>query len=779
MTLRAAIILVGVIAAARLWPSETDLLRARRLFEQRDFAAAASALERYIQDAPGDRGALLLLGICRYQLGRSQEAEQVFREVIRRNPRDAQAHFYLALNEHLQGKLLEAEADARQALRLGWDASRSHHLIGKTREDRNRLADALASYQEALRADAASAEANLSAGQVLIKLRRAGDALPYLRRARERSPQSADAAYELGRALLLAGSRQEAEQQIDTAARLGHQPAERLLRRLRAGGAPASKAALESIEPAPVRFIDVAAEAGLHFTLENHASAEKHLIETMVGGVAAFDSNGDGRIDIFFTNGAETPSLKKTGPRYFNRLFRNDGDLRFTDVTSEAGLEGAGFSIGAAAADFDNDGRADLFVAGYPNNILYRNLGNGRFADVTREAGIRSGEWSVAGGWFDYDNDGLLDLFVVNYLDWSPSRNLYCGDSTAKLRVYCNPSKYKGTANRLYRNLGGGRFQDVSVASGIAAHVGKGMSLAFADYDLDGFMDVFVTNDRVPNFLFHNSGNGTFEERALNAGPALNDNGQAISAMGADFRDYNNDGFPDLIYSALAGETFPLFRNARGRAFYDRTYADGIGVLSTPHSGWSIHFADFNNDGWKDIFSANSHVTDNVELFSTIEKYQEPNSVWLNAGDGGFVEGSAASGAGFAVRRAHRGAAVADFDNDGRLDVVVSSLAGAAELWRNVSPGAAHWIGVQLEGRKSNRDGIGARVRVGTQVETVTVNAGYASSSRTGAHFGLGGNSGPVTIEIDWPSGVHQVLENAAPDRVLLVREPADQPRGR
>jgi enediyne biosynthesis protein E4 len=689
------------------------------------------------------------------------------------NPRDAQAHYYLALDEHLEGKLLEAEADARQALRLGWSAARVHHLIGKTREERNRLCEALASYEEALRADPASADAHLSAGQVLIKLRRPADALPHLRRARGASPQAAEAAYELGRALLLAGEPVEAEMQIAMAARLGYQPAERLLRRVRSGGSAAAAAGTYS-EPAPVRFVDVASEGGLQFTLENHATPEKHLIETMAAGVAAFDYNGDGRIDIFFTNGAETPSLKKTGARYFNRLFRNDVGMRFADVTSSAGLEGAGFSIGAAAADFDNDGHPDLFVAGYPQNILYRNLGNGRFADVTREAGIRGGEWPVAGGWFDYDNDGRLDLFVVNYLDWSPSRNRYCAAPGTKLRVYCNPSLYEGTANRLYRNLGGGRFQDVSAAAGITAHVGKGMSLAFADYDLDGFMDVFVTNERVPNFLFRNRGDGTFEEVALTAGPALNDHGQAISAMGADFRDYNNDGLPDLIFTALAGETFPLFRNQGGGVFYDRTYADGLGALSAPHSGWSVHFADFNNDGWKDVFSANSHVTDNVELFSSLEKYQEPNSVWLNRGDGGFIDGSAGAGAAFAVRRAHRGAAVADFDDDGRLDVVVSSLAGPAELRRDVSPGASHWIRVELEGRKSNRDGIGARVRVGRQVQTIAVSAGYASSSRCGAHFGLGANTGAVTIEVIWPSGVRQVVENAAPDRVVLVREPAE-----
>ena len=472
----------------------------------------------------------------------------------------------------------------------------------------------------------------------------------------------------------------------------------------------------------------------------------------MAGGVAAFDYDGDGLIDIFFTNGAETPSLQKSGPRYFNRLYRNEGGLRFTDVTAAAGLEGAGFSIGAAAADFDNDGRVDLFVAGFPTNALYRNRKDGRFVDITRDAGIRSGEWSVAGGWFDYDNDGWLDLFVVNYLDWSPERNLYCGDPSAKLRTYCHPKLYKGTANRLYRNRHDGTFEDVSVRAGIAAHIGKGMSLAFADYNRDGWMDIFVTNDRMPNFLFRNRGDGTFEETGLAAGPALNDRGEAVSAMGVDFRDYNNDGLPDLIFTALAGETFPLFRNHAGGVFYDRTYADGIGPLSAGRSGWHVSLADFNNDGWKDIFTANSHVTDNVELFSTVEKYQQPNSLWLNAGDGTFIDGSLGAGPDFAVRRAHRGGAVADFDNDGRLDVVVSSLAGKAELWHNVSTDANHWLRFDLEGVRSNRDGIGAQIRVGTQSNLMTVNVGYASSTRSGVHFGLGPAAGPCPLRSCGPA---------------------------
>ena len=656
-----ALSLAAALAGGLLWSSQEDRNRGRRLFEQRNFAAAASALEAHLTDQPTDRDSRVLLGLSRQQLGQHPEAEKAFREVIRRNPGDGQAYFYLALSEHLQAKLAEAEADARQSIRLGAKAGRALHLIGKTREERNGLQDALDLYLEALQQEPRSAEIHLSAGQVCLKLRRINDAVDHLLRVREIDPTLAEGAYELGRAFLLAGRRAESEQNLQAAARLGHQGADRLLRRIRTSPGQLDAASIDRPEPAPVRFREIAAQSGLGFTLENHATAEKYLIETMAGGVAAFDYDGDGRIDIFFTNGAETPSLQKIGPRYFNRLYRNEGGLRFTDVTAAAGLEGAGFSIGAAAADFDNDGRVDLFVGGFPTNALYRNRKDGRFVDITRDAGIRSGEWSVAGGWFDYDNDGWLDLFVVNYLDWSPERNLYCGDPSTKLRTYCHPKLYKGTANRLYRNRHDGTFEDVSARAGIAAHVGKGMSVAFADYDRDGRVDIFVTNDRMPNFLFRNRGDGTFEETGLAAGPALNDRGEAVSAMGVDFRDYNNDGLPDLIFTALAGETFPLFRNHGGGVFYDHTYADGIGPLSAGRSGWHVSLADFNNDGWKDIFTANSHVTDNVELFSSVEKYQQPNSLWLNAGDGMFIDGSSGAGPDFAVRRAHRGGAVGRF----------------------------------------------------------------------------------------------------------------------
>jgi hypothetical protein len=519
-----------------------------------------------------------------------------------------------------------------------------------------------------------------------------------------------------------------------------------------------------------IRFKDIAKESGIDFVLHNSPTPEKHMIETMAGGVAVFDYDGDGRPDIFFTNGAAIPSLAKTGPQYWNRLYRNEGNLKFRDVTEQAGVAGAGYSMGAAAGDYDNDGHTDLFVAGVNRNILYHNLGNGRFEDVTEKAGIKSGKWAVAAGWVDYDNDGKLDLWIVHYAKWILSTDRYCGDPARGIRIYCHPKYYQGLASTLYRNKGDGTFEDVSEKAGIAAFPGRGMSVAFADYDHDGYQDVFVTNDNMPNFLFHNRGNGTFEEMALLAGVALRSDGKPVASMGADFRDYDNDGLPDISFTALAGETFPLFRNAGKGEFADATYASKIGALSLHHSGWGEGLYDFNNDGWKDLFTANSHVNDRVELFEPAV-YKEPDTVFVNQGKGVFADVSAE--AGLDAVAAHRGCAFADFDSDGRIDIVVASLEGPTELWHNISPETNHWITLKLIGTKSNRDGIGAHIRIGNQYNHMTTAVSYASSSDDGVHFGLGQIDKIDRIEIAWPSGKRQVLENVKPDWVLTVREAA------
>jgi hypothetical protein len=526
-----------------------------------------------------------------------------------------------------------------------------------------------------------------------------------------------------------------------------------------------------SAQSAPaIRFENVTARAGLTTRLDQNPTPEKNMVETMAGGLAIFDYDGDGLPDIFFTNGAQLPALTKRGPEQWNRLFRNRGDLSFVDVTERAGVAGQGYSTGAAAADYDNDGHVDLFVAGINGNRLYHNRGDGTFADVTAASGIKAYTWSVAAGWFDYDNDGRLDLFIVNYVDWTPERNKFCGDQSRGVRVYCHPKHYIGLPNALYRNRGDGTFEDVSERSGIVQHLGKGMSVAFADYDADGFTDVMVTNDAVPNFLFHNRRNGTFEETGLLAGVAVPANGRPVSGMGVDFRDYDNDGRPDIVLTALTGETFPLFKNEKGTFFKDATYESGLAAATIRMSGWGAAFADFDNDGFKDLLTANSHANDRVEEFEAAV-YRQPNAIFHNV-NGRFENVSATAGADFTEPRANRGIGIADFDRDGRLDVVLSELGEAPRLLRNVSADANAWIALKLIGQKSNRDGVGARIRVGSQWNQMTSSTGYASSSLDAVHFGLSGADGAQSLEILWPSGVRQVVPDVALRKITTLTEP-------
>ena len=522
------------------------------------------------------------------------------------------------------------------------------------------------------------------------------------------------------------------------------------------------------------RFRNVADVAGLRFAHNYSPTGGKYFVESAPGGLAVFDYNGDGHPDIFFTNGAETPSLQKTSAVHWNHLYRNDGKMRFTDVTEAAGVRGVGYSMGAAAADYDNDGDVDLFVAGAKQNQLLRNRGDGRFEDVTKQAGVVSGDWSVAGGWFDYDNDGRLDLFVVNYVQWSPETNRSCGDAAKGVQIYCDPRTFNGLPNRLYRNRGDGTFEDVSARAGIASHVGKGMSVALADFDHDGRMDAFVTNDTVPNFLFHNNGDGTFKENALFAGVSVTESGRPISSMGTDAEDYDNDGWEDIHVTALAGETFPLFRNDGSGAFVEETRSTGLARMTVKLSGWCSIVADFDNDGWKDIFTANSHVNDRIGDFQSIA-FKQSNSVFLNDGSGRFRDATDAAGLGRAIG-IHRGCGVADFNGDGRLDIAVLTLGTLAELWQNESTTPNQWLIVRLVGTTSNRDGIGARVKVGNQVRTMTSSIGYASSSHAGLHFGLGKSSGPVRVEVEWPSGIRQIVENVKPNGVVEIKESAVRP---
>lgn len=533
-----------------------------------------------------------------------------------------------------------------------------------------------------------------------------------------------------------------------------------------AAGFAAGCLALAQPGAAELRFGDVTAASGIRFTLRHSPTGDKRMIETMPGGLAVFDYDGDGLVDVFFANGANSDTLLKDAAAYSNRLYRNDGGLRFTDVTDQAGVGGEGFSMGASVGDFDNDGDIDLFVAGVFRSFLYRNRGDGTFEDISQESGVASAEWAVAGLWFDYDLDGLLDLFVVNYADWALEFDRYCGDRGRGLRVYCHPKYLTPIANRLYRNLGGGRFRDVSEETGLLAFRGRGMSAASADFDADGRPDLFVTNDNLPNFLFRNAADGTFTEDALLAGVALLDHGRPVASMGVDLGDFDNDGFADLAVTALSNETFPLFQGEEGGTFRDATIRSGLARASRRYAGWGNAFADFDNDGLLDLWTANSHVNDLVEHFEPFP-YLQPNTVFPNAGGGSFAEALEIGPPG-----AHRGIGVADFDRDGRLDVVVTALGEPARLWRNLTEPVGNWVALELVGAGSNRDGLGSRVRIADQTAWRTSARGYASSRLAPMHFGLGDRDGPLRAVIEWPGGRSQSVDDLPVNRVSRIHEP-------
>lgn len=514
------------------------------------------------------------------------------------------------------------------------------------------------------------------------------------------------------------------------------------------------------------------------FRLENDETAAKNAPEAMAGGVAVFDYNGDGRPDIFFANGANIATLKKDLPKYRNRLFRNDGHGAFTDVTDKAGLGGSGYDIGVAVGDYDNDGHPDLFIAGIYKNTLYHNNGDGTFTDITAKAGIGDSVdptygplWSVAAAWVDVNNDGLLDLFVVNYMQWKYSDQPLC--SYRGVADYCHPRYYKPVPDQLFINNGDGTFTDQSEKWGIRGHLGKGMGVGMADYDLDGRQDLFVTNDAGYEFLFHNLGN-KFEEVAFDAGVALPEDGNFVSGMGLDFRDFNNDGYPDISYVALNNQTFPLYQNTGKGDFREVTTSSGMRTMTMPMAGYGSAFYDFDNDGWKDLFVTRGHVESMPVPGADIDEF---NTVFHNSGKSGkWTALTKEAGLTAAPGARHRGCALGDLNGDGRVDVVATALSAGAEIWMNDSKNNNHWLDIALRGTKSNRDGIGATIKVVTKNETqfnhMTTSVCYASSSDGPVHFGLGPDKVADTIEIRWPSGRIQVLQQVSGDRILQVIEP-------
>ncbi len=531
----------------------------------------------------------------------------------------------------------------------------------------------------------------------------------------------------------------------------------------------------------PITFDEVADHAGVLFASDSSPTPQKHQPEAMVGGVAIFDFDGDGYMDLYFVNGADMPSLEKTGPQYKNRLFRNNHDLTFTDVTEKAGVAGSGYGMGVAAGDFDNDGRPDLFVTSVNENKLFHNNGDGTFTDVTAKAGVSGGMfagrkmWSVGAAWVDYNNDGLLDLFVANYCQWDPNAETPCALNGT--RVFCNPRMYKPLPNTLYRNNGDGTFTDVSVETGIAAHPGRGMGVAIADFDGDGFPDIFVANDDLPNQLFHNRGGKSFEEVADETGVSLTEGGNVISGMGVDFRDMFNRGLPDIWITAIEKQTFPLFKNLGHGQFAEGTAMAGLGLATAEMSGWSNAIVDLDNDGWKDLYVARSNVLDNVAQF-TQRPYGEPNTVFRNLGTGKFQDVTSTTGAAFQLPSVNRGAAFGDLDNDGRMDLVVNVLNGKAKVFHNTTRNDNHWVLLKLTGAKSNRMGIGAQIRLTLENGSIeynhaTTSTGYASSSDPRVHFGLGASRIAKEIQIVWPSGRKQVLHDVAADRIIEITEPS------
>jgi len=520
---------------------------------------------------------------------------------------------------------------------------------------------------------------------------------------------------------------------------------------------------------------DVVAPRGLDFTLQNSPTPAKYLIETMPGGVALLDYNNDGLLDIFLVNGglvsdpmSAPENFDRHDPRYWNRLFRQNKDGSFTDVTEQAGLANAGdgnYGMGVAVGDYDNDGYPDLFVTNYGKNILYHNNGDGTFTDVTAKAGVAGGGWSVSAGFFDYDNDGKLDLFVTRYMDWDTKHNKNCGGN---FHTYCPPEEFPATTNILYHNNGDGTFTDVSQRSGIAAKKGRALGVGFADYDGDGFTDIFVSNDGMQQYLYHNNRNGTFSEVGLEAGAALSEDGRRMSGMGVVFQDYDNDGRPDIMVTLLPREIYGVYHNDGGGSFTYRSLETGLGVLSSGSSGWSLGLEDFDNDGWKDLFVAQSHVLDNVAIIDPSLHYLDTPLLAMNRNnrfervDSGVLTATAA-----------RGAAFGDLNNDGWEDVVVTCLGGHPQVLMNRG-GKAHWLVLSLRGTRSNRDGYGARVEVNGQTRFATSAVGYLSASDKRLHFGLG-TADKAKVEIVWPSGIHQTLNEVQADQFLEVREPEKQ----
>ena len=534
-------------------------------------------------------------------------------------------------------------------------------------------------------------------------------------------------------------------------------------------------------------FIDVTSSLGIQFEYLASHTPKKYLIETMGAGVALFDYDNDGRLDIFVVNGAplNDPTLvgtipEKTGPKYWNRLFHQKTNGTFEDATEKAGLKGVGYGMGVAVGDYDNDGYEDLYVTAYGGNKLYHNNGDGTFTDVTETAGVAGNGWSTSAAWVDLDNDGFLDLVVLRYLQWDFA-DIWCGEHREGYRSYCHPDTFPAVTPLVYHNDGKGHFTEVSQKIGFTKPA-KGLGIALADYDRDGNVDLYFANDSMVEHLYHNKGNGQFEEIGLASQVAVDADGRTYAGMGVDFADYNNDGWPDLVVTDLANQRYALYSNEHDGTFSYSSFVTGFAKITMPHSGWGVRFLDYDNDGWKDLLVAQGHDLDTVELNYPNLRYKEPMLLVRNTGKS-FIDVSRESGAAFQNRWLGRGMAIGDIDNDGRIDAVVTTNDGPIHVLHNETRTSNHWLILHLVGHKSNRDAIGAQVKIqtlkGAQFATVTTASSYLSSSDKRVHFGLGPESIVQSLEIRWPSGILQQLKDVKGDQILRVDEPVAGNQGK
>lgn len=528
------------------------------------------------------------------------------------------------------------------------------------------------------------------------------------------------------------------------------------------------------IETVAPRFQNVTRQAGIQFEHSNGATREKYMPETMGAGGLFFDYNNDGWLDIFLVDSGSLVD-EDLAREARSVLYRNNGDGTFSDVTSESGIRNLAYGMGACSADYDNDGWVDLYLTNFGPNILYRNLGDGRFADVTEKSGVASSLWATSCAFGEIDNDGHLDLYVTNYVDFALDNNKFCGDYNQGVRAYCHPNVYNGLPDVLYRNNGDGTFTDITSEAGVYTSAGKGLGVVFGDYNNDGWSDIYVANDSVPNFLYRNQGDGTFEEVGLVAGVAVNGDGRPEAGMGTDMGDYDNDGLLDIIATNLDMETNTLYRNTGEGLFRDVTSQSGHGEPSLHFVGFGTAFFDYDNDGDLDVVVVNGHILDNPSFFRDNVTYEQRNLLFRNEGRKKFQEVGVPSGPGFALVKVSRGLAVGDLDNDGDLDLLISNNGQTADLLRNDGGSSNNSLVVKTVGTKSNRDGVGARLmlKIGarTQLREVKAGSSYLSQNDLRVHFGLGRSTRIDRLELRWPSGTVETWNNLEANQILTVVE--------